>query len=43
MLDMENHNAIFHHIPKRVQRQCLKGGNNSLFIIKETVAVIDED
>ena len=41
--DMENHIAIFHHIPKKVQRQSLQGGNNSLFIIKETVAVKDED
>ena len=41
--DMENHIAIFHHIPKKVQRQSLQGGNNSLFIIKETVVVKDED
>ena len=43
MLDIENHIAIFHHIPKRVLRLTLKGGNNSLFIMKETVAVKDED
>ena len=35
--DLENHIAIFHKIPKKVQRQSMKGGNNTFFIIKQTV------
>ena len=35
--DLENHIAIFHKIPKKVQRQSMQGGTNTFFIIKETV------
>ena len=36
---MENHIAIIHKVSKKIQRQSLQGGNNSLFVIKENVKV----
>ena len=32
--DMENHIAIFHHIPKKVQRQSLQGEKSMAIIIQ---------
>ena len=35
--DLENHIAIFHKIPKKVQRQSMQGDTNTFLMIKETV------
>jgi len=41
--DMENHIAIFHKIPRKIQRQSLQAGNNSMFVIKKEDVVIKLD
>ena len=41
--DMENHIAIFHKIPRKIQRQSLQIGNNSMFVIKKEDVVIKID
>ena len=40
--DLENHIAIFHKIPRKIQRQSLLTSNNPLFVIKKEV-VIEKD
>ena len=40
---MENHIAIIHKVSKKIQRQSLQGGNNSLFVIKENVKIETDD